>query len=594
MSAPHLTSIRCAPEFLLDSPTNPRTYYGQAALAELADSIRSQGVIQPILARPLPGQLRHEIVVGHRRTRAARLAGLETIPAIVRHMSDEEATTFQIHENLQREDVTPLEEAEGFSRLVREFKQPIEQVIKDSGKSKGYVYGRLSLLKLSVAARQAMADGLQTETALVIAKHANERIQQLAVAKVRRHNGEWMPTAEAKRVLNDEFTIRLEKAPFSLDDAALNKAAGVCSTCPNRAGNAPELADLPADTCVDRDCYDLKCEEHWQHVIMQLQDDGHTVLQDGDAIAAFSFSGQTPLKATFHFGPGKSYTAAQMLDALPEGHEPPRLTYIAHDGEEPRGYIATAELNAVMVALQLKQPAATAATPAPAAPPTPAAARPTPDDDDEEQHTTQASAAPASAHAETPEEHAAGTCWKARILPAIMRAAAARERNTDDLRVIAANAIDFAHEVGISIAAELLGRPDQADANPEDWLRCKLPDLSADQLGLLTTLLGIALDAPGCGREQIRGRIELARLYGVNVLDHIDQPAAHAEADAGQDDDEDTPAPAAQRSPSRTPARYRNPATGETWSGRGLQPKWLKTAIAAGNKLSDYAVEVAA
>jgi ParB family chromosome partitioning protein len=98
----------------------PRTRIDQAALAELAESIKAQGVMQPILVRPLAGG-RYEIVAGERRWRAARLAGLSSVPALVRDIPDNQALAAALIENIQREDLSPLEEAAGIQRLVQEF-----------------------------------------------------------------------------------------------------------------------------------------------------------------------------------------------------------------------------------------------------------------------------------------------------------------------------------------------------------------------------------------------------------------------------------------------------------------------------------------
>jgi ParB family chromosome partitioning protein len=98
----------------------PRTRMDQDALAELAASIKAQGVMQPILVRPVAGE-RHEIIAGERRWRAARIAGLSTVPVLVRDVPDRQALAVSLIENIQREDLNPLEEAAGIQRLVQEF-----------------------------------------------------------------------------------------------------------------------------------------------------------------------------------------------------------------------------------------------------------------------------------------------------------------------------------------------------------------------------------------------------------------------------------------------------------------------------------------
>lgn len=132
----------------------PRTRMDEGALYELAQSIRSQGVMQPILVRPLPsdpttGEPRFEIIAGERRFRAARLAGLDTVPVLVREVSNEAAAVMALVENIQREDLNPLEEAQGLSRLVHEFGLTHEQAAQAVGRSRSAATNLLRLLQLS-------------------------------------------------------------------------------------------------------------------------------------------------------------------------------------------------------------------------------------------------------------------------------------------------------------------------------------------------------------------------------------------------------------------------------------------------------------
>jgi len=113
----------------------PRTRMDAEALAELADSIRAQGVIQPILVRPVAGD-RFEIIAGERRFRAAQMAGLAEVPVTVRDVPDEAALAMALIENIQREDLNPLEEAQGVQRLVREFDFTHEQAAAAIGRSR--------------------------------------------------------------------------------------------------------------------------------------------------------------------------------------------------------------------------------------------------------------------------------------------------------------------------------------------------------------------------------------------------------------------------------------------------------------------------
>src|SRR5450631_4749492 len=131
---------------LTESATNPRRIFEDAALKELAASIRSQGVLSPLLVRPVTEQS-FEIVAGARRYRAAQLAEAETVPVRIVNLTDAEALEAQLIENLQRRDVHPLEEANGFRALLNleEPKYSIEQIAARTGKPPAYVAGRLKL-----------------------------------------------------------------------------------------------------------------------------------------------------------------------------------------------------------------------------------------------------------------------------------------------------------------------------------------------------------------------------------------------------------------------------------------------------------------
>ena len=131
----------------------PRVDMRQESLQELADSIRSQGLVQPIIARPLnapegSAAARYEIVAGERRWRAAQLAGLDAIPALVRDMSDREAVAVGLIENMQREDLNPLEEAGALRRLVNEFEMTHAEAADAVGRSRATVTNLMRLLEL--------------------------------------------------------------------------------------------------------------------------------------------------------------------------------------------------------------------------------------------------------------------------------------------------------------------------------------------------------------------------------------------------------------------------------------------------------------
>ncbi|MBL0421302.1 ParB/RepB/Spo0J family partition protein [Ramlibacter sp. AW1] len=130
----------------------PRTRMDEGALYELAESIKSQGIMQPILVRKLangPNGGKYEIIAGERRFRAARLAGLDSVPVLVRDVPDEAAAAMALIENIQREDLNPLEEAQGLQRLVREFGLTHEQAAQAVGRSRSAASNLLRLLNLA-------------------------------------------------------------------------------------------------------------------------------------------------------------------------------------------------------------------------------------------------------------------------------------------------------------------------------------------------------------------------------------------------------------------------------------------------------------
>jgi ParB family transcriptional regulator, chromosome partitioning protein len=142
----------------------PRTRMDEGALYELAESIKAQGVMQPVLVRPLAqagpdGARRFEIIAGERRYRAARLAGLDAVPVLVRDVSDEAAAAMALIENIQREDLNPLEEARGLRRLTEEFGMTHEAAARAVGRSRSATTNLLRLLNLSEPVQQMLLVG---------------------------------------------------------------------------------------------------------------------------------------------------------------------------------------------------------------------------------------------------------------------------------------------------------------------------------------------------------------------------------------------------------------------------------------------------
>ena len=137
----------------------PRTRMGQEALAELAASIKTQGLMQPVLVRPVDRD-RYELIAGERRWRAAQMAGLQEIPALVREVADESALAMSLIENIQRENLNPMEEAGGIQRLVDEFRMTHEQAADAVGRSRSATTNLLRLLRLTKPVQAMVMEGV--------------------------------------------------------------------------------------------------------------------------------------------------------------------------------------------------------------------------------------------------------------------------------------------------------------------------------------------------------------------------------------------------------------------------------------------------
>ena len=135
----------------------PRRQFDEAAIADLVESVRSKGVLQPILVRPYEGS--YEIIAGERRWRAAQRAQLHEVPVIIRELTDKEALEVALVENLQRQDLTPLEEADGYRRLVDEFDHTQEELAKAVGKSRSHVANMMRLLALPLTVKDMLEQG---------------------------------------------------------------------------------------------------------------------------------------------------------------------------------------------------------------------------------------------------------------------------------------------------------------------------------------------------------------------------------------------------------------------------------------------------
>ena len=249
-----------------ESATNPRRTFDECKLGELAESIRTNGLIQPITVRPNSDGF--EIVAGARRFRAAQLAELFSLPARIVDIDDAQALEWQLVENSQRVDVHPYEEAQGFQRLLDMPGYDVATLVDKSGKSAAHVYARLSLLQLIPSVAEAFSKELIT------ASHANllARLPQEAQANAYEQcwRKDWqdkephlLPSETPKRVDSKQPLSPLADAPFSKEDITLNPPAGACVTCPRRSGfNTTLFADVQGDQCLNAPCFHAKVNAH--------------------------------------------------------------------------------------------------------------------------------------------------------------------------------------------------------------------------------------------------------------------------------------------------------------------------------------------
>ncbi|WP_433971355.1 ParB/RepB/Spo0J family partition protein [Tunturiibacter lichenicola] len=262
---------------LSESTANPRRVFEDAALKELAESIRVQGVLSPLLVRPVTEQ-GFEIVAGARRYRAAQMAEAATVPVRIVNLTDAESLEAQLVENLIRSDVHPMEETNGFRALLNleEPKYSIEQIAARTGKNPSFVAARLRLTELVPAAVEAFyREEIGVGHALLLAKLQPAQ-QEQALANCFRED--WGGgSGKAKRILlpvrhlqhwiEHNVLLLLKLAPFNKRDAQLVPAAGSCVDCPKRTGNNKLLFAEWAENesqCTDPNCYAVKIESHVQ------------------------------------------------------------------------------------------------------------------------------------------------------------------------------------------------------------------------------------------------------------------------------------------------------------------------------------------
>ena len=378
------TAPMSEPEFALvplsgivSSPTNPRKSFDADKLNELASTIKASGVHTPILLRYLPpARLQetftdrkkgsklpeYEIVAGERRYRASVIAGVATIPALIRAMSDAQALEVQMIENLQRDDLSELEEAEGYQQLCDLTHISKEALGDKIGRSRRYVYDRLRLLKLQPLARTSLRDGkISATAALAIATVHDGDLQAKALAHATSTNyaGDQPSTRALQTWMRHNVMLELAKAPFDIKLTTLYPNAGACTNCPKRTGADPDIfAETQGpDMCCDAPCYHSKAEASRQLAHEKFKAQGIRIIDGDEAedvhMYGERFQGYSPVSQTREdTADGKPATLLDLLGK--KGQAALGLVAIEHPhSKNVQAYVDTDKAEAWLVANKL-------------------------------------------------------------------------------------------------------------------------------------------------------------------------------------------------------------------------------------------------
>lgn len=230
---------------------NPRKRFDETGLDELAESIKQQGVLQPITVRPIADTDRYEIVFGERRYRASVIAGLEEVPAIISELSDEEVQEMAVTENLQRKDVTPTEEANAYKQLIDSGRHTVETLSVLFGKSENYIRTRLNFSTLIPELAELLdADVITISVASEICRYG-EDVQREVYEKYLKegiqHYSSWRgrKAKEIAELIEQKFTIDLERYCFDKTE---------CASCRHNTNNLLLFNDGGCGQCSNRTC----------------------------------------------------------------------------------------------------------------------------------------------------------------------------------------------------------------------------------------------------------------------------------------------------------------------------------------------------
>lgn len=640
------------------SPTNPRKRFTEGAIRDLAESIAEHELLQPIVARPWPdakpGDVPFEIVAGERRWRGCSLLTSEgrspygdEIPYLLRDLSDAQVLKVQLVENIQREDLHPLEEAEHYHRMRTDPHEPasVEDIALTAKVSTQRVYDRLTLLQLVDTAREAFwADRINVKLALQIARMP-QRIQAELVEHLANWGGEAMAPKAAAAFIRERYMLRLVGAPFDPEDATL--PGGSCGSCLKRTGSNPSLfGDVSdADTCTDTACFAERKAASREREVAEWRDAGYTVLTGDEAKAATTPDGRhlaggwyaPQTQVPTNIG-DPAYTVEQVLE---KGHAPAKATCIIdHPAGTPLLQAVTLEqLERWLKKIKRHRDQLTRAAAEKAARQGGSEAEPEGDDgadaremqgttdtrpDDAEPGGQVGDTTADGDELETPE----GDVDLADVIADLLTftppsphagkidgLTPAQYQRREELRVLAilvafeviarwrqdpkslptleqlapmlTAALSEGSEPVLSFAdiAQLLQvrTPDESGLGVVEWA-ARLP---IDMRPLLV-VLQLALQA-STGDDPFSGNaLAIAELMDIDSAPLVQQ--AHETVEQVMRVHAIQHGQPHGNAGKKVPVKYRNTETGDTWSGRGLKPRWLVAELDKGRSLDDFLV----
>lgn len=277
---------------ILPDDNQPRQSFNEAENIELAKSVARDGILQPILVRPISstGPSRYKVVFGHRRLWAAKYNRMDAIPAQVKDLSDDQVLEIQIIENLQRKNINPMEESDAFQRLISKSITTAEQIADKLGVSTKYVYDRMALQKVIDPVKEQIRKGTISishgkQFARLQANDQEALFENIFLADDDDEGNpqihEDISVAKVRSEIHDSFSRVLSDAIFSTADAKLVAKAGSCEKCPKRSGCNLLLFDdiQQRDICFDSECYKKKEKTHLENLITKLEKEGKKVVR---------------------------------------------------------------------------------------------------------------------------------------------------------------------------------------------------------------------------------------------------------------------------------------------------------------------------